>query len=92
MHNPDNYPPKSWTIFSSASKLILFFCKDSALFILTTLLAYFKDPKLSWNRVPAPWVELHIACAPCIRLFYFLPNSGAFLVTRQLQRISQNSK
>ena len=92
MYNPDNYPPKKWRFFSSASKLILFICKDSDMFILTTLLAYFKDPKHSRNRVPALWVELHIAYAPSILLFYFLPNSGALLVTRQVQRISKNFK
>ena len=58
MHNPDNYLAQvAETLFGC------FFCRDSAVFIIPTLLADFKDIIQNWYGVPALWTELKIAKA-----------------------------
>ena len=57
-------------LFSSASKLLsVFFCSDSAVFMIPTLLAdIFNHPIESRHRVPNPWKKVHIARFPSIIL------------------------
>ena len=59
--------PKWQRHISSADKLFLF-CRDSAKFIFSTLLADFKNSKQNRNRVPA--LQLPIAHAASILLLY----------------------
>ena len=55
--------------FSSASKLLsVFFCRDLALLIFTTLLAFSKDLIQYRDSVPAPWTNLLIAHATSITI------------------------
>ena len=46
--------------FCLLANYFLFFCSDLAVFIFPILLAHFKDPIESKQRVSTPWVQLHI--------------------------------
>ena len=59
--------PKWHTLFSSASKLFFFFCRDSAIFICQTLYADFKYPIQNWDRVP----NIRVEWVTCPLLFFY---------------------
>ena len=61
IYNPENYLAKCGDSFILLAKCFLFFCRESALFILSVLLAHLKDPIQKRNRVPALWAVFHIA-------------------------------
>ena len=62
MYNQDNYLAQVMeTPFVIEQIAFCFFCSDLAVFIIPMLFAYFKDPILNWDRVPALRAGFHRA-------------------------------
>ena len=54
MYNPKEFLSKWWRPFSLLGNCFMFFCRDLAVFIFPTLLAYFKVPIQNLEKIPHP--------------------------------------